>query len=104
MELGPITDSFRYSNYVEGVVWIVVGLLAFKAARDRHRPRHALPLLVVFILFGFSDCVESTTGAWWRPWWLFVWKATGVIAILAITLHARYAGNRSSSPQRGEGL
>lgn len=97
MDAEPITDSFRYSNYIEGVVWIVVGLLALKAARDRNCPRHAWPLLIVFVLFGFSDWVESTIGAWWRPWWLFVWKAACVLAILAIALHARFAGRKSIS-------
>jgi hypothetical protein len=31
---------------------------------------------------GASDIVESRTGAWWRPWWLFAWKAVCVIALL----------------------
>ncbi|MDB5325855.1 MAG: hypothetical protein JWM57_1424 [Phycisphaerales bacterium] len=84
-----ITDAFRYSNYIEGVFWFAVGALAFKAARDRGCPRHAKWLLITFVIFGFSDWVESTTGAWWRPWWLFVWKAVCVVAVVVITVHAR---------------
>ena len=41
----PITDAFRYSNTAEGVVWLVVGVLAFKAARDKALPRLALAFL-----------------------------------------------------------
>jgi hypothetical protein len=30
----------------------------------------------------FSDLVEARTGAWWKPWWLFVWKAACVLLML----------------------
>ena len=83
---GPITDAFRYSNYVEGFFWTGVGLLAFKAARDRQLPRLAWAYLGTLIVFGCSDWVESTTGAWWRPWWLFVWKAVGVAVLVGLTV------------------
>jgi hypothetical protein len=33
--------------------------------------------------FGLSDLVESQTGAWWTPWWLFAWKALCVLGLLA---------------------
>lgn len=36
------------------------------------------------VLFGLSDAVEIWSGAWWRPWWLLVWKAACVFAICAI--------------------
>jgi hypothetical protein len=26
--------------------------------------------------------VEARTGAWWEPWWLFVWKALCVVGLL----------------------
>lgn len=86
MNDGPITDAFRYSNYVEGFFWIGVGLLAWKAARDRALPRLARAYLGTLIVFGFSDWVESTTGAWWRPWWLFAWKAACVAVLVGLTV------------------
>lgn len=90
----PITDAFRYSNYVEGFLWIFVGILSWKAARDRRFPRMAVALLVTFIIFGFSDWVESTTGAWWRPWWLFAWKAACVTAVVAMLVGAKMSQRR----------
>lgn len=41
---------------------------------------------VTLILFGFSDIVEASTGAWWRPWWLFVWKALCVLILLMLLI------------------
>ena len=89
MSDADITDAFRYSNYIEGVVWFAVGGLAFKAARDRGAGHFAPWFLVTFLAFGLSDWLESITGAWWRPWWLFVWKAAGVIIVLALTIAAK---------------
>jgi hypothetical protein len=34
--------------------------------------------------FGLSDFVEMQTGAWYRPWWLCLWKTATVIALLAL--------------------
>lgn len=45
--------------------------------------RTLLELAIALVVFGFSDVVEARTGAWWRPWWLFVWKAVCVIALVA---------------------
>ena len=39
---------------------------------------------IAFILFAVSDAVEIATGAWWRPWWLFAWKATCVVILVGI--------------------
>ncbi|MHC4132622.1 MAG: hypothetical protein ACYSSP_06740 [Planctomycetota bacterium] len=41
---------------------------------------------ILLIAFGCSDFVEIRTGAWWRPWWLLVWKGgclTGFAILLA---------------------
>lgn len=42
--------------------------------------RWLLPLS--FAVFGVSDLIESETGAWWRPWWLFGMKAACVLGFL----------------------
>jgi len=44
--------------------------------------KHILITALLFLLFGFSDIVEVYTGAWWSPWWLFVWKILNIIALL----------------------
>jgi hypothetical protein len=33
------------------------------------------------LFFGGSDIVEVQSGAWWSPWWLFVWKASCVLSM-----------------------
>ncbi|HTD65354.1 MAG TPA: hypothetical protein VK846_02340, partial [Candidatus Limnocylindria bacterium] len=40
-----------------------------------------LVLALTLAVFGGSDLVEARTGAWWKPWWLFVWKALCVIGL-----------------------
>lgn len=80
-------DSFfAVGNYVEAALWIAIGLAFGVAAlvrRGIHR-RRCEEAAVVFLLFGLSDIVEVQTGAWWRPWWLLIWKAACVFAMLAL--------------------
>ncbi len=84
-----IADGFfQTANYVEAAVWMLVGALFGAFAIIRHgliRRRCALAC-AVFLLFGLSDVVEVRTGAWWRPWWLFCWKALCVLAMIGLLL------------------
>ena len=79
------TDGFlQTGNYAEAALWIalavVFGVCAIKrGGLTRRRCATAVP---VFFLFGMSDVVEVHTGAWWRPWWLFVWKALCIVSML----------------------
>lgn len=78
------------ANLLEGCLWIALalGLLIYAALRSRLRSL-ALPA-VALIAFGCSDFVEMTTGAWWRPWWLLLWKAACVLTLAAaLVLHYR---------------
>jgi hypothetical protein len=81
-----ITDEFRLANYYEAGLWIVIGLIAlgFALRGVGHVRSRCLILAVTLVVFGFSDVVETRTGAWWRPWWLFVWKAACVAVLLAL--------------------
>ncbi|MEM7809689.1 MAG: hypothetical protein AAF561_16385, partial [Planctomycetota bacterium] len=72
---------FVVANVVEAGLWVVVAVLVL--AKWRH-----VPAAIVLVLFGTSDLVETQTGAWWRPTWLFAWKAACVIALLAFVLRA----------------
>jgi predicted ferric reductase len=78
-------DIERDGNLIEAAVWGVLGLVliiyAFNRPRYIRKTLHFLA--VVMIIFGGSDIVESQTGAWWQPWWLFVWKALCVLGLLA---------------------
>ena len=90
MSIAPyIADAFfAVSNYAEAVLWGVVGIAFLVAAvipRNRSNRAACLIAAAAFLLFGVSDVVEASTGAWWRPWWLLVWKG-GCIAIFAALL------------------
>ena len=77
-------DIERDGNLLEAVVWFLCGAaLLWKTFRMEQRFRSTLFILVAALfVFGGSDIVESRTGAWWRPWWLFVWKAVCVLVLL----------------------
>jgi len=84
-----IADGFfQIGNYVEAAVWMLVAGAFAVFALKRHgsmRWRCALAC-AVFLLFGLSDVVEVRTGAWWRPWWLFCWKAICVLTMIGLLL------------------
>lgn len=105
MLLSSSTDPFfRTGNALEAGLWIAIGVgfavygrLGIRrddaasggrgAAGSRRRCGFAF---LVFVAFGLSDVVEMGTGAWWRPWWLFAWKAACVLALLVLLIdHGR---------------
>jgi len=93
----------RDGNLIEAGVWFVFALVLFLYAfRRERRLRPTLWFLAaVIVVFGFSDLVEARTGAWWKPWWLFVWKASCVLALLLGSI--RY--NRlAKEPSRSAGV
>lgn len=76
-------DLTVIGNQIEAGLWFIIALVfAWKGVKSPHPDRRRLSwvLAVAFALFGLSDLIESTTGAWWRPWWLFVLKA-GCVAV-----------------------
>jgi hypothetical protein len=77
-------DLEREGNLIEAGVWFALSLaLLIHSLRAEERVRPTLFLLVVtIVIFGASDLIEARTGAWWRPWWLFVWKALCVMLLL----------------------
>lgn len=81
-----VSDFFRISNYAEAGLWFAIAaavLWRFGLSR------RAVIAAAALVLFGVSDIVETTTGAWWRPWWLFVWKAACVATLLGVFWAAR---------------
>ena len=84
-------------NAFEVVWWIgcgvVVGVKSLRAELP-HRGRGLLSA-VTFVLFGLSDVVELQSGAWWRPWWLAVWKGLCIaILVTCAVLHFRRRAGR----------
>ena len=87
---------FETANYIEAGFWIVIGAVIMVTAVIRHRvDRWTWLSLGVFVAFGISDIVEVSTGAWWRPWWLLLWKAACVLVMT--TLLVRYVKRRRRS-------
>lgn len=88
---------FQISNFIECGLWIAMSLvMAAVALRCRGYARQlawrAVPVLFVF---GISDSVEAFTGAWWRPWWLLIWKALCILALLILAV--KYYRSRAAA-------
>ena len=89
-------DWFESGNYIEAALWVTIGA-AFVVAIILRRISTRVGLLAAatFAGFGLSDVVEVQTGAWWRPWWLLLWKAAcvGMMGyLLSIYVRTRRAG------------
>ena len=69
-------------NFFEALFWIAIAA-GFGVTYWRKRQNGDLMLAAGLLLFefGLSDFVEMQTGAWYRPWWLCVWKTATVIAL-----------------------
>jgi hypothetical protein len=70
-------------NYFEALIWFLFAIgFAVNAGKTSGKTRiNRLITTLIFLLFGGSDIVEVQTGAWWSPWWLFVWKASCVLSM-----------------------
>jgi hypothetical protein len=77
---------FEYANYGEAVLWGLVGLVfaVYGVRRTGATRRRCTLAALMFLLFGLSDVVEVRSGAWWRPWWLLVWKAFCVLMMVGL--------------------
>ena len=70
-------DLERTGNLVEACFWIIFGMVVLGGLWRQARRLTVFGGVagLICVLFGVSDLVEAETGAWWRPWWLFCWKA-----------------------------
>lgn len=77
-------DLERDGNFIEAGLWFLLSVVLFAYTWRREKQfRPALRVLALTLaVFGGSDLVEAHTGAWWTPWWLFVWKALCVLVML----------------------
>lgn len=76
-------DLERDGNLIEAGVWFLLAVILFihTLRRQRHLRGTLFLLVGTLAVFGGSDLVEARTGAWWKPWWLFVWKAAGAAGV-----------------------
>ena len=88
---------FEVGNYVEAGLWTFVALVCVVYAfrRTGLTRRRCWQAAFVFFVFGCSDIVEAQTGAWWRPWWLLVWKVICVVALVALLVDYRQKRRRA---------
>ncbi len=104
---------FILANRIEAVFWVVCAAGLLIAAFRRKSENESLPpgkralgpgadvliSAVTLVLFGVSDLVETVTGAWWRPWWLLLWKGVCVAILAALTYrHYRKSSNKRERP------
>jgi hypothetical protein len=70
-------------NYIEAFLWFcfAIGFAVNAGKTSGITIINRLITTIIFLFFGGSDIVEVQTGAWWSPWWLFVWKASGVLSM-----------------------
>ena len=73
--MSTIDPIFVTANRLEAALWMIVAIVMIARALRRGHMRHeCIAAAIAFALFSISDLVETTTGAWWRPWWLPAWK------------------------------
>lgn len=94
-------DYVFYFNVFEAGLWTTLGVCAaVLAARtdDSSVARRLLLIGVTFWIFAGSEVMETQTGAWWKPWWLAVWKGVCIAVLITLgTRHYRWQKNRPSS-------
>lgn len=71
-------------NYFEAGLWFVIALTIFvrRIKTDPALTKLAIITSISFALFGFSDLVEASTGAWWRPLWLLALKVLCILSFV----------------------
>jgi hypothetical protein len=89
-------DLEKTGNLIEAGFWIVFGVGLAIAGMRRGWAIARLGLLsgTILVLFGVSDLVEASTGAWWRPWWLLTWKGTCLSGMVLCALKYRWISVR----------
>ncbi len=92
-----VDPFFVTANYVEAALWGVIGVGFILYAVSKSGGRTSFIAAIAFLLFAFSDVIETRTGAWWRPWWLLVLKGT-CVATFAMLLANHYLGRRRAIP------
>jgi hypothetical protein len=75
------------ANTLEAILWGIIGcVFIWQAIRNRSTDsrNRCWIAAIAFLAFGLSDVIEITTGAWWRPWWLFLMKAVCVLVLVGL--------------------
>ena len=91
-------DAF---NLFEVYLWSIMGIGFLIAAAVKPENQWSADAAgIMLILFGVSDWIELSTGAWWKPWWLFVWKAICVLSLVILGV-AAYQRQKKANDESG---
>ena len=83
-----VTATEAYNTF-EILLWAVFGIdCVRRAVNGSARRIPASVAAVTFFVFAASEAVEIRTGAWWQPWWLFVWKAACVLTLVGLVVES----------------
>jgi hypothetical protein len=84
-------------NAIEALFWwLLAAIMLFVALKWTVGRLDCVAVAIVFLCFGASDVVEISTGAWWRPWWLLIWKGLCVISLVLLLYRNRELLKRSN--------
>ena len=81
-----IDPRFILANHIEAALWATLGVGFLLSTISSKRRGVKLAAGIVLLAFGTSDWVESRTGAWYRPWWLLVWKGACLAVLLPLAV------------------
>jgi hypothetical protein len=87
----PLRIAARVFNYIEVALWPILGILFLVISRRRRGAtrRDCVIAGITLLIFGASDYLEAANGnEWWRPWWLFLWKAACVSNLVLLMTNA----------------
>lgn len=74
-------------NYLEALLWLCISSVLLVVARliGRNDKNYTVSMVaaVSFAAFGITDVIEASTGAWWKPWWLLLFKSVCVVVFIA---------------------
>ncbi len=79
-----MNDLTLTGNLLEACLWFTIAFTLLVAAWQATAAFRKLAMTecLAFLAFGVSDLIESTTGAWWHPWWLLLLKATCIATFI----------------------
>jgi len=77
-------------NIFEGFLWLGFSCIFFIPAMKRTEKNRLFCILggLAFVFASLSEFYEAHTGAWWKPWWLILWK--GSFAPISVLMYLWY--------------
>jgi hypothetical protein len=82
--MSTLEPIFVQANLAEAALWGVIAVVVLFRRSIELRSAWA----GLLVAFGVSDLVESTSGAWYDPWWLLLWKAACIFGFLTLGVRA----------------